>query len=974
MRFTIVKSSETISKKFSVDENGELIKSDGGNLSKALFATASEFSISDLKDYIENGNECDDRTILIPGTSEYENGIIMTKALIKRHELEDTNMPKISRTKKDFAYRGGEGFLLLDYDPSPDYELNDGEPLSKDELLNILYEILPEIKDAPHLWKTSSSSCIENASTEEHLRGISGQHIFIHVDDNTQIERVIDIFYKRLWLAGHGYIFVDKTGGMHARTIVDKVVNSPEREIFLKADCMLPAVQVVQMEEFNSDEPPLVMSEIKDLDMNDEGRFEQLVNNARDKRASLASSIRDLYVKKNAEKLGVSNSKLDNCIVNKILYTDNAIIMSNGVRVTVGELYAKPEEFDGEYCHDPLEPDYGGATGAGTKAWIDLDNSRIYSHAHGGISYILEHSERKSPMELALEVCDLKDHQIMFKTAANEAFRMRYISTEIDQFIGYLAKHTRMKKANCEKEFKIQYDRLRGTTEKMGGVDVDLNSTSKDDDGNFLPELVQRNISTPITLQFPHTFMRGDVRLNHDTFENFEFMTQAYDIKFLYDVILKAPEIIFPINVINEGDNKMNACLSRLKSLCVLNGISKDSVGYVTEMVNRNQINPVMDWIESVEWDGNPRMDLVIDNIRINTYGNSEDDEVNETFSKNYKHSVMKMWFLQCIAALDASKRSPLSYQTNVAVPKYEYILVFVGTQGVQKTKFVKSLLPNQFKQYILTGHELDTKDKDSIKIAISHWITELGELDSTFKKSDISSLKAFMSKEHDEIRMPYAATESKFIRRTSFCGSVNDIQFLVDKTGNRRYLPLEVHGLNPLNLISVPRTKEEEEKGDEPHKMSDDYQNQQLWAEVFHYYMQGEQWWPDMKLERMLQTVVKSHERVDPISESIESKFDLEKNDEWQKVHKVRGMSGYSTLGDAIEFYAMSVSDICHEVGLDSGDTRVVNQVSNFMRLNGFERRTNPHPNGNGGKKKGFRVSLLRGETLKSSFTLPKA
>lgn len=969
MKFTVVKSATTISKKFSIDDStGELIKNDGGNLSKAQFATASEFTIEKLKDYMESP-DCDDKTILIPGTTIYDNGVILTKALLKKHELDEIDTNMVSRTKKDFEYRGGEGFLLFDYDPSADYELNDGDPYSMDELLTILYDCLPEIKEVPHLWKTSSSSCIESTDTMQMLRGISGQHIFVHVKDNTDIPRVMEIFYKRLWLAGHGYIFVDKTGGMHDRTIIDKVVNSPEREIFLKADCMPPAYQNVMLESFNDDCEPLDTKLIKDLDINEEGRYEQLVNNARDKRAGLASSIRDLYVNKNAKKLGLSNSKLDSCIVNKVLYSDNIIRLSNGVSATVSEMYENPEEYNYEYCHDPLEPDYGGSTGAGTKAWIDLDNSRVYSHAHGGIAYVLEHSARKSPMELALEVCDMKDHLIMFRTAANEAINMRYMATEIDQFIGILAKQAKMRKASCEKAFRTEYNRIKGSTEKMGGVDVDLNSTSLDGDGNILPELIQTNISTPITLQFPHTYMRGDTRLNHDTIENFEFMTKAYGIKFIYDEILKTPEITFPMGVVGDGDNKANASISRLKSLCILNGISRDSVNYVTEMVNANQINPVMDWVESIKWDGNPRMQLIADNVKIATYGSNEDEGVNREFSEKYKHKVMRMWLLQCIAALDGSKRSPLSHNIGIAVPKYEYILVFVGGQGVQKTKFIKSLLPNELKRYILTGHELDTKDKDSIKIAISHWITELGELDSTFKKSDISSLKAFMSKEDDEIRMPYAATESKFVRRTSFCGTVNDIQFLMDKTGNRRYLPMEVTALKPLNDIVIPSKVKE---GEAPERMSDDYQNQQLWAEVLHYYMKGEQWWPDTSLENMLDTVVKGHERLDPMVEALEEKFNLYWNDEKVKTEiagKIKQGEGMSHIGEALKFAFLNTRQILEEIGLHN-DKNLASRLSNYLSGKGI--RNDVKRNDEGKSARCFRLCLNHGQQLNSSFNMP--
>jgi putative DNA primase/helicase len=69
---------------------------------------------------------------------------------------------------------------------------------------------------------------------------------------------------------------------------------------------------------------------------------------------------------------------------------------------------------------------------------------------------------------------------------------------------------------------------------------------------------------------------------------------------------------------------------------------------------------------------------------------------------------------------------------------------------------------------------------------AVSHWVVELGELDSTFKKSDVSVLKAFITRRQDKLRRPYARRDSVFPRRTVFAGTVNDYQFLHDNTGNR--------------------------------------------------------------------------------------------------------------------------------------------------------------------------------------------
>ena len=54
--------------------------------------------------------------------------------------------------------------------------------------------------------------------------------------------------------------------------------------------------------------------------------------------------------------------------------------------------------------------------------------------------------------------------------------------------------------------------------------------------------------------------------------------------------------------------------------------------------------------------------------------------------------------------------------------------------------------------------------------------------------------MKAFITKSVDEFRVPYGKTSVQYPRMTSFCGTVNDDEFLVDQTGNRRFavIPLD--------------------------------------------------------------------------------------------------------------------------------------------------------------------------------------
>jgi predicted P-loop ATPase len=101
--------------------------------------------------------------------------------------------------------------------------------------------------------------------------------------------------------------------------------------------------------------------------------------------------------------------------------------------------------------------------------------------------------------------------------------------------------------------------------------------------------------------------------------------------------------------------------------------------------------------------------------------------------------------------------------------------------------------------------------DKDSVKQCVSHWIVELGELESTFKKSDIDMLKAFVTKKTDELRLPYDRASTTYQRRTAFYASVNAREFLTDTSGNRRFWVIPVKGID----------------------VNDGVDMQQLWAEV---------------------------------------------------------------------------------------------------------------------------------------------
>ena len=113
-----------------------------------------------------------------------------------------------------------------------------------------------------------------------------------------------------------------------------------------------------------------------------------------------------------------------------------------------------------------------------------------------------------------------------------------------------------------------------------------------------------------------------------------------------------------------------------------------------------------------------------------------------------------------------------------------------MGGQGSAKTRFFEHLAMDS--RYFGEGKCINPDNKDSIIEATSVWICELGEIGSTMRK-DVDKVKAFITLAADEYRVPYARTHERHPRLTSFCGTVNDEQFLLDHTGNRRWATVKL-------------------------------------------------------------------------------------------------------------------------------------------------------------------------------------
>jgi predicted P-loop ATPase len=356
--------------------------------------------------------------------------------------------------------------------------------------------------------------------------------------------------------------------------------------------------------------------------------------------------------------------------------------------------------------------------------------------------------------------------------------------------------------------------------------------------------------------------------------ENLGVIANRLGVTIRYNVVKKEDEILIPDHSFSV-DNAANAALAWLRSECVKFRYPTEALSdYVTYLADQNLYNPVAEWILSKPWDGQSRLQDLCDTIQ------ADDEEL--------KCILLKRWMISAVAA--AFKPDGVSAHG---------VLTLQGDQYLGKTKWFKSLVPDHL-GLVKDGMLLQPHDKDSVKQVCSFWLVELGELDATFRKSDIAALKSFITNQSDVLRRPFAKKESHFARRTVFFASVNPKQFLHDATGNRRYWTIAAKWIDHSHLLDM----------------------QQVWAEVLDLYNKGEPYYlqPD-EMERLN----KENEEftvIDPVHERLESRL------QWN--------------APVVEWTWRSATDILAEVGLDKPSVPDVNKGAAFIR----------QKNGNQGKR----------------------
>jgi len=179
--------------------------------------------------------------------------------------------------------------------------------------------------------------------------------------------------------------------------------------------------------------------------------------------------------------------------------------------------------------------------------------------------------------------------------------------------------------------------------------------------------------------------------------------------------------------------------------------------------------DPYVDYFDSLdEWDGETDfIGQLCDLVKI----------------KNYKYwkTWFKKWFVGTV--VNVLEQDKVNGQ----------FLALVGGQGVGKTTFLTGLMPHRLERYISSGYQ-NPESKDTQIQASECMIVNMDEL-SSLKFKQIEAFKQLLTQKAVRLRKPYGVNAETYIRRASFCGSTNNDQFLIDITGNRRFLCFTLEG-----------------------------------------------------------------------------------------------------------------------------------------------------------------------------------
>ena len=339
-----------------------------------------------------------------------------------------------------------------------------------------------------------------------------------------------------------------------------------------------------------------------------------------------------------------------------------------------------------------------------------------------------------------------------------------------------------------------------------------------------------------------------------------------------------------------------------------------------TACAAQNTYHPIKNYLNGLEWDGEPRLDtLFVD------YLGAADTP--------YTRAVTRKAFTAAVA------------RAMVPGSKYDNMLILAGPQGLGKSTLLDKMSKGWFNDSIRTF-----EGKEASELLQGVWLVEISELDA-FRRTDVARIKQFLSLRTDRFRAAYGRHVKELPRCCVFFGTTNTKDFLQDRTGNRRFWPVDV-GVVPV-VKSVWT--------DLPDEID------QLWAEAKVRWQLGEPLYLSGELEEDAKVKQEEHREVSAREGLIMDFLGRQVPEDWQSwpLDRRRMFWAGSVQGDiklvdrdrvcALEIWCEALDG--RQKDMRYSDTAEINSI--LEAAAGWEKSTKAMRCGYCGVQRGFRKAL---------------
>lgn len=183
-----------------------------------------------------------------------------------------------------------------------------------------------------------------------------GFHLYIPINNATDIPRISDILFKMLWLAGYGHFDISKSGALLTRTIIDSAIYSLERLDFVgKPHVVGENLAWTRPSYFYRGGNYLCSERLADLTQNDLTAYSQMVASSKNAAAPESEAIAVKWKSTQVNKLVDLNIPLDEAekqtnsheVAGKTVLGLNFVLHFDKVgKASVRDVMADPKRFD----------------------------------------------------------------------------------------------------------------------------------------------------------------------------------------------------------------------------------------------------------------------------------------------------------------------------------------------------------------------------------------------------------------------------------------------------------------------------------------------------------------------------------------------------------------------------------------------------------------------------------------------------